>query len=63
MIKANKTLHLTAIPLRFIAAGELCRSTLRPSIVSCSIKLLIYSESNDANVMINSAFVLVGFEE
>jgi hypothetical protein len=23
--QANKTLHLTAIPLRFIAAGELAR--------------------------------------
>jgi hypothetical protein len=26
MKKANKALHLTAIPLRSIAAGELCRS-------------------------------------
>lgn len=28
----NKALHLTAIPLRFIAVGEICRSTLGESI-------------------------------
>jgi hypothetical protein len=29
---ANQTLHLTAIPLRFIAAGELVRSAVTESI-------------------------------
>jgi len=40
---ANKALHLTAIPLRFIAAGELRRSPLRFASLGGTVQLPHYA--------------------